>query len=652
MRSEPPGLRGAAQHAPPTASAKVDPAEITAPTRTAVEASPGALAELAVHFELLGELGRGASAVVYHARDRRLGREVALKIVRTPPGVAHGDTEALARLSREASTMAQLDHPNIVRLHAVHPLRNGLALEMPRVAGRTLKQLVVEDGALPPARAVAILRDVASALAYAHRRGVVHRDVKPANIFVDETTGRALLADFGVARLDDVDTRLTQTGVTVGTPAYMSPEQIDGLALDGRADIYSLGLVGWELLTGRRPWEGEALLSVLQRQQHDALPPIETVRPDDLPPVPRALEYVIERMMEKRAEARWPDADAVVAQLAKPTLPRDFGRWRRQHARRVTLARREQAAVRARARARLAAALPGLQLPSADDDTHAPLIAASDSAVALPERTPPRPRPSWIEQLPPLPVRPMRLALLVAASSALVVLLVSFDGVPLGELAPARVYGRVRGLGQSSESALDEAATRLGGGRTAGATGGAPVALPSLAPGALDAPGFVGSTRDALSRVAARLRGAGRAEPPPVVAAGVPAIAGAPDSAPSLAQRSAEIAGAWHHGDARSRLGDSLTLVLRGDGTARETIRRLSLDPRDGWRVARVRRDGLWELRADALARVELCITWHTPEPPSTSCAPAVVDVAADGRRLTYAGRHWRSQPAQADDAP
>ncbi|MGZ8491504.1 MAG: serine/threonine-protein kinase, partial [Gemmatirosa sp.] len=608
--------------------------------------------ELAVHFELLGELGRGASAVVYHARDRRLGREVALKIVRTPPGVAHGDTEALARLSREASTMAQLDHPNNVRLHAVHPLKNGLALEMPRVAGRTLKQLVVDDGALPPARAVAILRDVASALAYAHRRGVVHRDVKPANIFIDESTGRALLADFGVARLEDVDTRLTQTGVTVGTPAYMSPEQIDGLSLDGRADIYSLGLVGWELLTGHRPWEGEPLLTVLQRQQHDALPPIETVRAEELPSVPRALEYVIERMMQKRADARWPDADTVIAQLTRPSLPRDLGRWRRDHKRRITQARRERAAVRARARQRLAAALPGLQLPSADDDTHAPLDVVSDPALALPEPLPRRrATTSWADHLPTVRIRPMRLALLVVASSTLFTLLVTLGGGPFRELSPMRVYERVRGMGTTSDAALAEAAARLGGRGVA--TSGSPVAVPSVLPGTLAAPGFVTSTRDALSRVAARLRGAGQAEPPPVGAAPAigPMLGGtANDSAPTLAQRSVAMVGTWHHGDARSRLSDSLTLVLRDDGTAHETQRRMSLDARDGWRVERDRREGLWELRADALARVELCITWHTPQPPSTTCAPAATDVVEDGRRLTYAGRHWRSRPGPDDE--
>jgi serine/threonine protein kinase len=649
MRSEPRAAAAAAPSAPPSARARVDPAEITAPTRTAVEASPGALAELAVHFELLGELGRGASAVVYHARDRRLGRDVALKIVRTPPGVAHGDTEALARLSREASTMAQLDHPNIVRLHAVHPLRNGLALEMPRVVGRTLKQLVADEGALPPARAVAILRDVASALAYAHRRGVVHRDVKPANIFVEEATGRALLADFGVARLEDVDTRLTQTGVTVGTPAYMSPEQIDGDALDGRADVYSLGLVGWELLTGHRPWEGEPLLAVLQRQQHDALPPIETVRPDDLPSVPRALEYVLERMMEKRADARWPDADAVLAQLARPSLPRDFGRWRRRHARRVAQARREQAAVRARARERLAAAIPGLQLPDADDDTHAPLLATSDPALPVPEREPARREaPAWMDRLTPLRVRPARLALGVAGATTVVALLVALGGGPLGDLAPGRLYARLRGVGASSDAAFGEAAARLG----AAAQPSAPVVLSPGGPGTLGAPGLLTSTRDALSRVAARLRGAGRAEPAPVGAAvGVASPPGVPDSAPTLAERSVAMVGAWHHGDARSRLGDSLTLVLRGDGTADETLRRLSLDARDGWRVARERRAGRWELRADALARVELCITWLTPGPPSTTCEPATTDTIADGRRLTYAGRHWRLR-SDAPDPP
>jgi serine/threonine protein kinase/alpha-tubulin suppressor-like RCC1 family protein len=334
---------------------------------------------LSADYELLGELGRGGSAVVYRARDRRLGREVALKVVRVPPALAAGGDEPIARLAREARTIARLEHPHIVRVHAVRELRDGLALEMPCIAGRTLKQLLAEEGPLDAARATAILRDVAAALAFAHAHGVVHRDVKPENIFVETDTGHALLADFGVARSEDVDTRLTQTGVTLGTPAYMSPEQIDGHGVDGRSDLYSLGLVGWEMLTGRRPWEGEGLFAVLQRQKHDELPPVEVVRPAGAPAVPAQLLYIVERMLQKAPSARWAGADAVAAQLAHPVLPADFAQWKRAHQRRVTEARRTPG-LAARGAALVGAALTTMRLrrPAAD-----PSLPPTDDAPAV-----------------------------------------------------------------------------------------------------------------------------------------------------------------------------------------------------------------------------------------------------------------------------
>jgi len=224
-----------------------------------------ATTDLESEYEILGELGRGATAVVYRARDRELGREVAIKVIR-PKYV--DDDETVARLAREARTVAQLQHPNIVTLFAVRRVRDGsLALVMQLVPGRTLREILNEKGAWSFERADRVLRDVAGALAHAHERGIVHRDVKPENIFIDERTGRALLSDFGVARSIESDSQLTATGTAIGTPSYMSPEQIDGTELDGRSDLYSLGLVGWEMLTGRRPWEGEGLYTVIYKQK-------------------------------------------------------------------------------------------------------------------------------------------------------------------------------------------------------------------------------------------------------------------------------------------------------------------------------------------------------------------------------------------------
>ncbi len=295
------------------------------------------LRELADLYELRDEIGRGGSAVVYRARDRRLDREVALKAVRLAPALNDRERASeVARLAREARTTARLEHPNIVTVFAVHELRDGLAVAMQYVPGRSLKQLLADEGALDPGRAVRLVAEVAAALAYAHAHGVVHRDVKPENIFVDAASGRALLADFGAARAGDADVRVTRTGATVGTPAYMSPEQIDGGPVDGRADVYSLGLVAWEALTGRRPWAGAGLYQLLHHQKHDALPPIAAVRPAERPPVPLAMEYVVARMLEKRPGARWASAAVVGEQLEHPVLPADYKQWVREHRRRMT----------------------------------------------------------------------------------------------------------------------------------------------------------------------------------------------------------------------------------------------------------------------------------------------------------------------------
>ena len=256
---------------------------------------PVELAELADEYDFIEELGRGGSAIVYRARDRALDRDVAIKVVH--PRATSPDDDPVARLAREARTVAQLHHPGIVSVYAVRRLRaGGLTLVMQFVPGATLKQSIQRGGPFSSARTEAILRDVAQALAYAHARQVVHRDVKPENIFLDAASGRALLADFGIARSAEADS-LTM----IGTPFYMSPEQVDGVPVDGRSDVYSLGLVAWEMLTGLRPWDGESLYHVIYKQKHDELPPIEGLRRD----VPRRLQYIVERMLQKQPAARW-----------------------------------------------------------------------------------------------------------------------------------------------------------------------------------------------------------------------------------------------------------------------------------------------------------------------------------------------------------
>ncbi|WP_053334201.1 protein kinase domain-containing protein [Gemmatimonas phototrophica] len=286
--------------------------------------------DLADEYTLLGELGRGGNAIVYKARDRALFRDVAIKVVR--PRFAATADEAIARLEREARTVARLQHPNIVTVYAVKRLNDGgLALVMQLVPGRTLKQAIQDDGPFEPERAERVIKDIAEALAFAHANGVVHRDVKPENVFMDSVSGRALLSDFGIAHNNEFDSRLTMTGSAIGTPAYMAPEQIDGAPANARSDLYSLGLVAWEMLSGERPWAGDALYNVIYKQKHEELPAIDSLRPGA---VPARLQYIVERMLQKRPGARWAGADGLLAALNAWVVPSDWKQWEESHKRR------------------------------------------------------------------------------------------------------------------------------------------------------------------------------------------------------------------------------------------------------------------------------------------------------------------------------
>lgn len=255
------------------------------------------------------ELGRGGTAVVYLALERELGRLVAIKVIHPALAV---DSESVQRLIREARTLARLNHPNIITLYGTRRLADGrLALVMQYAGGDTLRARLRSIGSLSFAAATAVLRDIAGALAHAHRQRIVHRDVKPENIHLDAGTGRAHLSDFGIARIWDHDANLTLGGTTVGTPTYMSPEQIEGVDIDGRSDLYSLGLVGWEMLTGRRPWAGENLYSIVYKQKHESLPPLS----DLCPGIPQPLCTALEVALAKDPEARWPDAEAFLRQI-------------------------------------------------------------------------------------------------------------------------------------------------------------------------------------------------------------------------------------------------------------------------------------------------------------------------------------------------
>ena len=256
-------------------------------------------------YTIESEIGRGGMAVVYAARDLKLRRTVALKVL--PPDLAFR-ADVRTRFVREAQTAASLNHPNIVPIYAVDERDGMVYFAMSLIVGETLATRLIRDPK-PSFRFVeAVLVQVADALAYAHATGVVHRDIKPDNILIDSETSRATVTDFGIARALEGGARLTLTGIAVGTPAFMSPEQATGdREIDGRSDVYSLGIVGYLMLAGRLPFEATSTPAMLVKHVSEAPHPLRNYRPD----APSALVAIIERCLAKKPEDRWATAGAM-----------------------------------------------------------------------------------------------------------------------------------------------------------------------------------------------------------------------------------------------------------------------------------------------------------------------------------------------------
>jgi len=249
-----------------------------------------------------GEIGRGGMAVVYRAVDLRLHRAVAIKVL--PPELAF-NPDVRMRFIREAQTAAQLTHPNIVPIYAVDEREGMVYFVMALVDGESVGARLAREGAWPADRVAPVLRDVADALAYAHERGVIHRDIKPDNILIDRASGRPLVTDFGIARAAVGETRITATGVAMGTPAYMSPEQAVGeREIDGRSDLYSLGVVGYQMLAGETPFKASNTPAMLVKHVSERPRPVREKRPD----CPPYLAVAIDRALAKRPDDRWSSA--------------------------------------------------------------------------------------------------------------------------------------------------------------------------------------------------------------------------------------------------------------------------------------------------------------------------------------------------------
>ena len=270
-------------------------------------------------FTLDGEIGRGGMGVVYHARDERLKRAVAVKVL--PPELAFRE-EIRMRFLREAETAARLSHPHIVPIHSVGEGPEGLVyFVMAYVDGESLAARLKRRERLPPEEARRILMETADALGAGHALGIIHRDVKPDNILLEGSRGRTVLTDFGIAKALTSTTgpgTLTATGVAIGTPHYMSPEQAAGdREIDGRSDIYSLGVVGYQMLAGELPFSAPTVPGILLKQITEQAPNLK----DRSPTCPEDLSSCVMRSLEKEPEARWPTADALRRALESRSAP-------------------------------------------------------------------------------------------------------------------------------------------------------------------------------------------------------------------------------------------------------------------------------------------------------------------------------------------
>jgi serine/threonine-protein kinase len=282
-------------------------------------------AALAGEYSLQRELGRGGMGVVYLARDVQLDRDVAIKVL---PAHLARDAATRERFLREARLAAGLSHPHIVPIHRVSEAGGFVFFVMSYVEGETLGERLRARGPLPPAEAMRVLREVAWALAYAHGRDIVHRDVKPDNILLEAATGRALVTDFGIAQGGTDAVGATDPGKVMGTAHFMSPEQAAGEPLDGRSDIYALGVVGYLAVSGRLPFESSYLPALLLRQSTEEPPSVMRVAPG-LPP---ALGAAIDQCLARDPHGRFADGEALADALAppaesRPALPPTLRAW-------------------------------------------------------------------------------------------------------------------------------------------------------------------------------------------------------------------------------------------------------------------------------------------------------------------------------------
>ncbi len=276
-------------------------------------------------YSLVRELGRGGMGVVFLAREVALDRLVAIKLL--PPALA-ANASLRDRFLREARTAAQLSHPHIVPIHAVESHEALVFFVMAYIRGETLGERLRARGALPMAEALRVMQEVSWAIAHAHARGVIHRDIKPDNILLEEGSDRALVTDFGIAAFGEGD---TPVGAAMGTMHYMSPEQALGASADARGDVYALGVTAFAALAGRRPFEGAEGRALLAQQSGSDAPTIRTL----VPALPPAAAKVIDRALARDPAERWPSVEEFASALQaaralEPQLPTALRKYARE----------------------------------------------------------------------------------------------------------------------------------------------------------------------------------------------------------------------------------------------------------------------------------------------------------------------------------
>ncbi|MEO8031809.1 MAG: serine/threonine-protein kinase [Gemmatimonadota bacterium] len=282
------------------------------PRLEATELAPRLQAAVQGEFVVGRLLGQGGFALVFQAREESLGRDVAIKVL--DPNLAFS-SEHSERFLTEARLIAALEHPHIVPIYQVEQKGGLLYIVMRFVPGTSLGGVLASQGKLPPARVASIAREVADALDHAHRHQVIHRDIKPDNILLDDS-GHAVVTDFGISRAARA-AHLTQEGMVVGTPAYMSPEQASGEEIDGRSDVYALGVVMYEMLTGQPPFGGKTAAQVLAKHLSQQPPELGQTSPE----TPEVLATIVARALAKDPGERYPTARAMAEALAATSAP-------------------------------------------------------------------------------------------------------------------------------------------------------------------------------------------------------------------------------------------------------------------------------------------------------------------------------------------